>query len=643
VFLAAMPSVSSADKTILSISPGSRSISDEEMALAPDRSGGPQSGLILVDETDRIDGRSTQIAHHFRAKVFSSEAQDLQRLEIPLERPTGVLKKWWAWTLCPGAPVAELGEADLKQEMVPRPGTRKIGLLTATLRGAGPGCVIDYGYIVEESGFPISALIEIQRSSPSKLFRYRWTPGGPENGTYHLGGTADLHVSTVLDGRAVLVTGKDIPPWAEEPSMPPRSAAIARLSLLYRPSAEAGMEFWRRQAKEIWHQAEYFAQEEAVRQVLDVMHIPTGAPWNEKVKKAYDWLGGSIKNVSLQTSEDVWSHTGKIERAAPRAMGLLEKKAATGSELAFLFLALARTLGADASLILASRTQDHYFDPTLPDPEQADALLVAVREPGGADDALQVIAPGSGLPFGEIPWWFTEERVLMFDSRRAKVVRLAASEPRRSVSDTRARITPQNRGLKASWSRTGTGQQGYEERLLLRRLLAGERRLILNGYCGAGEGVHVSLAEAPDIGDVNKGFRLVCEATQDGEERSPSAEAGFRIDGPWLVQVPRFEAETRVHPIVFPFPRIDNATIEIDAPEGLVPSDPPSPAKLLESAFGHYALFVRPTETGYQVERSFSLAVARATVEEYPALREFLNKVREADGVILKFRPIATP
>jgi hypothetical protein len=118
------------------------------------------------------------------------------------------------------------------------------------------------------------------------------------------------------------------------------------------------------------------------------------------------------------------------------------------------------------------------------------------------------------------------------------------------------------------------------------------------------------------------------------------AEVGIRIDGPWLVQAPRFDAETRVHPIVFPFPHIDNATIEIDAPEGMTPADPPPPAKLLESAYGHYALFVRTTETGYLVERSFTLEVARATVEEYPALRAFLNKVREADGISLKFRPV---
>ena len=154
-------------------------------------------------------------------------------------------------------------------------------------------------------------------------------------------------------------------------------------------------------------------------------------------------------------------------------MGLLEKREATSGELAFFYRGIARALGADAALVLAARTEDHSFDPSLLTTDQINQVLVAVRAPGEPDSAFRMIAPGSGLPLGQIPWWLTGGQALMADLKGPSFIRLWPSEPRQNVSETIAHLAflDQAGTLKASWSRTGTGQQGYQERLKLRGLL----------------------------------------------------------------------------------------------------------------------------------------------------------------------------
>ena len=631
----------------LTIAPGAKLISAEEQALAPDPAAPEQAGIVLLDETDRNDrlGRASQVAHHFRAKIFSGDPAELITLEIPLERPEGVLKRWWGWTICPDGSVHELAGNALREEVLPRLEADRLGILTARLEGAGPGCIVDYGYFTEEAWAQGFQEVKIQRSVQVKLFRFRWTPGGSEFGAYHLGATTNLQVSATRDSRSVLVTGKDLPAVVQEPYMPPLPEVTARVTLYYRETGESGETFWNNEAKEVSRRAAYFAQSEAVRQALTLMKLPSGGELDHRLRLAYDWLTLYVRNVSQKTSEDVWRPAGKEKQAAPRAMGLLEKREATTSQLAYFYQGVAKALGAETALALVAKTNTQFLDTSLLMTDQIDRILVAVRAPGEPDDALRFVAPGSGLPFGQIPWWNSGGRAMLATPKGAHLVHLWPSQPRQNVSETRVRVVlaDSHGGLKATWSRTGTGQQGYEERLKLRRLLEGERRLILKGYCGSDEGAQVVSAAAPDIAELAKSWRLECDATLKTEGFDASgAESELSLAGPWIVPVPDFPAETRIHPIVFPFPRIDNTILEVVAPEGFLAEDQPPPI-LIESEYGNYARFVRPVEGGYEVQRTFSLTTAVATVEEYAAIRNFLNQVRRADAAPVKFKVAGKP
>ena len=74
--------------------------------------------------------------------------------------------------------------------------------------------------------------------------------------------------------------------------------------------------------------------------------------------------------------------------------------------------------------------------------------------------------------------------------------------------------------------------------------------------------------------------------------------------------------------------------------EAALAADPktgaPEPTRF-ESPFGRYIRTIAATETGYEVERGVAFTPIMVPPEEYPALRAFLDQVRQADRVPLEF------
>jgi hypothetical protein len=648
IVLSALISVRADELPAHAIVPGSKLMTPEEVGLRAEHPG--QAGVVLVDESDRIDRgpSSTERTVHFRAKIFSIQDKDLYTVSMPLNsRPQGVLKKWWAWTVCPGKESAELDQKSFKKKAtVQFNKVLFINVLSMTLEGVSPGCVVDYGYITQDLWFRDTVEeIEIQRTVPVRRFSFHWTPSGLGFGNYHLGGPSFPGLKTKRDGRSVLVTGTNLPAVVKEPFMPPISEVTAHLTIYYRPTGEKEEVYWEKVAKTARDFASYFAQPEVVKEALGQIDFSGSQDLDQRLRRAYDWLASNIQNSSAKTAEDKWVFSGKEKQAAPRAMGMLEKKQAAPHELSWFFQGMAQALGAHAVLVLATRSDRHYFEPHILDAHQIDSTLVAVRGPSEPDDSFRFLAPGSGLPYGQLPWWFTGSRALLADSKSARFITLPSSAPRHNASDTRAHliVSASDPSLKADWSRTATGQQGYEQRLKLRGLLPGERRQVLGDYCGKRSGVEILRASAPDITSLEQGWHVECEADLRTEEPAPikgEFHAGFR--GDWIEPVPELREESRVYPVLFQYPRIDNTMIEIETQEGLNPLDEPPPI-LIEGVFGSYSLFVRPVEHGYQIQRSFSLTTDSVPVTDYASLKDFLDRVGHADATVLRFGRGSSP
>lgn len=632
----------------LKIVPGPAVMSEEERAIAPDPAGGVEYGVVLTEETvlEEDTPRYRKETYHMRAKILSNEGRDLANVTLPFNRENGTLKQWWGRTLLPDGKILELREEDLSVQEVAK--ARARGLQASVLRGAlpgvVPGCVIDYGYSVWKRKWASMTRIPLQRHWPVRRFRMLWVPWPGIPHWYHIsrGDKLALKIDNTPDG--VLVSADNLPAVIEEPWSPPDDQTRAIGTFYYSIWADNRTDYWDSLAEGFELAIRSFNKDRRpLEEALAALHFPAGAGLEVKLRTAYEWMAKNLTNTSQRTAEEIDAEPDERKKERFNARAILSQKAGDAFDLDCLFIGLARLLGAEANLVLVVDRSEHYWDPGLLSDRQFDATLVAVRPPGQSDEKATVVDVGSGLPYGEIPWWFTGTKGLLARDKSGREFTVWPSEARQNLSESKARIELGVGGAPAPvrWSRSGRGQQGLEERLRLRRLDAGKRAEQLEKVCGLGEQLEVSRAQATGLEDLGAGLRLECEATltSAGPDESMS-EYRFQFRGPWIETYPEFTTPTRVNPVVLKFRRIDLATIDVTSPPGFVPVAAP-PVVKLEGPLGTYALAITRTATGYHVERSLSILHLAVPPAGYEALRSFLIKVRDADGIYLHFRRAA--
>jgi hypothetical protein len=539
--------------------------------------------------------------------------------------------------------VLPLEKDALNQPELARRRGRKLSALKGALPGVVPGSVIDYGYTLWEGSLSLTSRVTLQQDWPVREFRYRWTPWNRIPGAFRVYRTGGLSVETTRDSISVLVAGRELPSVRREPWSPPDNEMRAAVTFYYYAGERQPKEFWDSLVARVRSRAGSFAKERLVKETIASMQIPAGADLPARLKAAYDWIGAHLSNTDLQTAEQVEASAldEKDEELPGRTLkDLLERKEGPGWQLDYLFVGMARALGAEAEIVLAVDRTDHYLDEALLSAEQIDATLVAVRAPGDPDDKAIVVDPGSGLPYGHIPWWFSGLHGIASSPREARDIMLWPSDPRDNVSETTVSIAfdVKEGAANVQWTRTGSGQQGLAERRELRPMTPDKRGKRLEQYCGAGADFEVARAEAPRIQEMTEGLSVECEATlmaaglQTGRE-----EYRFGLDGPWFPDLPEFTSATRAQPVVFSFPHVDRTVMEIEAPEAMPGGTPPAPIRI-ESPYGSYSLSVIATPKGFHVERIFSLAVLGVPQNEYDPLRRYLSDARRADRTVLEFR-----
>src|SRR6266478_6610584 len=170
IVLMPCPLLLAADTTTIEIVPGAKTMSAEEKTLAADPAKGSQHGAILVDESvrDESPGTETNLFRHVRAKIFSNEGRRLGDIEINHDREHGILKQWWGYTLLPDGTVRETKQSDLKEQELAKGRGGRYAVLKASLPGITPGCIIDYGYVLQEHGIYSTMRVNIQEGSPVK-------------------------------------------------------------------------------------------------------------------------------------------------------------------------------------------------------------------------------------------------------------------------------------------------------------------------------------------------------------------------------------------------------------------------------------------------------------------------------------------
>jgi len=629
-----------AGSTQIEIKPGPRAMLPAEKAITADVAKGSQHGVILLEEVVRDDDRGTisQVSYHMRAKILSLEGRRLADIAIPVDRGPGDLKSWWGRTILEDGRVIDLPEIDLKAQTILKTSAGGYQELRGALPGVVPGAVIDFGYVVSSEHMAGSVRVFLQKEWPVRSLRYRWVPNHFVGAAYATSRAEGRAIQVVHDSKSVLVTAQDLEPVPEEPHMPPLDSARASATLYY-TTGDTPADYWGLAAKRAEGNLRLFlGSGGAIKDAVTAAGIPAAAPLPEKLKAAYEWLGANVKNTVLQSAEEEEADD-EVKRDTYSARAVLKAKEATPRKLDYLFAGMARALGAEANIVYAVDRTDRFWSQAFKSMTQFDYTFVAVRAPGAPDSDLVFVDAGSGLPYGQLPWRGTGAAALMCTSKGSTSLVVPASPPTTNRGDTHVTLSfaDDNESMLIQWARTVDGAGGADYRRWLRDLDVRARKETLDTLCGASGSVEVSAAELPGLSEPSSPFQIACDLERsDMNVGENIGRYSLDVTGPWWPETPEFPAATRVHPVIFDYPRLDILGLDVTAPHGFKPLAVPAPVTL-ESPFGRYQLVFTKTPTGFHVDRAFALTVLMAKVEDYGALRKFLDGVRDGDRTTVSF------
>jgi transglutaminase-like putative cysteine protease len=193
---------------------------------------------------------------------------------------------------------------------------------------------------------------------------------------------------------------QDVPAIQHEAQSPPEASLLYRVRFFYSPYTTAAV-FWDNEAKRWSKQLnQYAGQSTAIRDAAN--QIAAGAdPPEAKARRLYDAVQ-ALDNTSFTRAKSETERQQMHLRAVQKnAQDVWSEKSGSSNDIAALYLALARAEGLQADGMKVADRRWRIFDPNYLSLDQLDALLVVLHI-DGKDIYLD---PGEKLcPFGQLAW-----------------------------------------------------------------------------------------------------------------------------------------------------------------------------------------------------------------------------------------------
>jgi hypothetical protein len=193
---------------------------------------------------------------------------------------------------------------------------------------------------------------------------------------------------------------QDVPAILHEADAPPEASFRYRVRFFFTPYVTAQL-YWDNEIKR-WSKEldQYAAQTSAIRDAAN--QIAAGADTPEaKARKLYDAVQALDNTDFTRAKTEAERQQLHLKRELKKAQDVWREKSGSGDEIAALYLALARAAGLEAYGLKVADRNRRIFDPNYLSLRQLDALLVVLRI-DGKDIYLD---PGEKLcPFGQLHW-----------------------------------------------------------------------------------------------------------------------------------------------------------------------------------------------------------------------------------------------
>lgn len=605
-----------------------------KMASEPKAAGAP--AIILFRQVDRDDrGHTAHEDVYFRIKILTEEGRKYGDIEIPFRKEQGDVVNIHARTIEPDGTIVNFTGKAFDKSIVKSRGLKYMAK-TFTLPNVQIGSILEYYYttdfsenyvfdshwILSNELFTKHAKFSLKPYTSDYIpWNVRWTWNKLPPGTAQPA-EAPNHV--------INLEASDIAAFQTEDYMPPENELKARVDFIY---SEDGFEkepntYWKKIGKKRNAQLESFigkrkAMDEAVAEIVS----PGDSP-EVKLQKIYARVQ-QLRNTSYEVEKTEQEQKRAKEKDLNNVELVWKKQYANGGELTWLFLALARSAGFEASGMWVSDRQNYFFLPQTMDGRRLDANVVVVKL-NGKDVFFD---PGAAFtPFGMLPWVETGVNGLKLDKDGGTWLQTTLPESRESGIQRKAELKLSDTGeLEGKLAVTYTGLEASQRRVQQRLTDEAERRKFLEDEVREAIPVacDVELTNQPDW---KSSSSLVAEYTL--KVTGWVSGAGRRALLPvGLFAAPEkhlFDHAERVHPIYFEFPFQRSDDVSIDLPLGWQISTVPKPENLDAKAVT-YTLEAKNDKGTLHLNRALNVDILMLPAEKYQALRKIFQIVRTVD------------
>ncbi len=626
---------------------GFQPVSPEELKMTSEPQAPGAPAIVLYRQVDRDDnGNTGHEDNYVRIKILTEEGRKYADVEIPFFRESeDNIVNVHGRTIRPDGSIANFDGKVFEKSIVKGRDMRFMAK-TFTLPDVQVGSVIEYYYtidfsqhyiydshwIVSDELFTKDGRFSLKPfESNYERFTLRWSwnqlpPGTsqPQEGPDHI----------------FRMEVNNVPPFQEEDHMPPQNELKSRVDFIYsKETFEPDVDkFWRKTGKQLNDKMEGFVgKRKAMEQDAGPMLAGIDSP-EAKLRKIYSVVQ-QMRNTTYEPQKTVEEKKREKEKEAGNVEGVFKQGYGNQRQLNWLYLALVRAAGFEASGVWVSDRYNYFFHPNLMDSAKLDENLVVVK----LNSTEIYCDPGAKFaPFGLLPWAETGVQGLRLDKDGGAWVQTPLPDSSASRVERKAnlKLDPETGGLEGKLTITYTGLEALRRRVEQRNQDDTERKKFLEEEVKehVPAAIEVDLTNKPDWGSSDP--PLVAEF--DLKVPGWAAAAGHRALLPvglfGATEKHVFDHANRVHPIYFDFPsqKLDDITIEL--PLGWQVAAVPAP----QTNDGHIAVYAMKVENGngaLHVARKLDLNFLLIEQKYYPALRKFFQAVKTGDEEQVVLQP----
>jgi hypothetical protein len=588
----------------------------------------PGAEAVLLYYGNQIDDVDHKEFLYSRIKILTDSGKRFATVEIPLVGKASVTELY-ARTIHPDGSITDFTDQPFEKVVLRGQGIR-IRVRAFTLAQVTPGSIIEYRYelhygdkdlrhhewVVQHDLYAVKEHLSFRFD---KHYDVEWvtTPG------FNKTPEKDMKAGTLR------LDVENVPPFEPEEQMPPESVYKLYVKFFYTsPYTPSPSAYWYRTGQWWSRGIDYFIGDHKEIKQAAQQAIGNETDPGKKLRKLYA-RAQQLRNLSYERERTSREQKQEQLKEAKNVVDVLKHGYGDRSDVTMLFVAMARSVGFTASVMLVSSRKTNFFDRDVLSFEQLDSQVALVRLNGKS----VFLDPGTRFcPYGLLRWTSTGTAAMdMMDP--GTLVSTPATDARNSLISRSANMMLNSNGsIKGEVRIAFSGVDALERRLAALDTDDAGRKKELEDELKEWLPTNAKVEMTTSTGWENEDEGLV--AIFNVEVPEYASVAGKRLLIPAALFRPKTRRVLKTGPRKYPvyyhyaFTEADSVALELPAGYTTETLSPPQSAKTDFAAFSSLSSSVK---NRVNMERTLRLNGVLFPPERYQQLRDFFASVQASD------------